>query len=64
VSKEHPDNGPTFSKAPYKRMQRPSPPSPARVQAQLEETMRDAADRKLLATDFMAWLRKHRTLKD
>ncbi len=60
--KKHHNDGPTFSEATYKR-QSPNPPSPDRVRAQLEETMRDAADHKLLATDTRAWLRKRGLLK-
>jgi hypothetical protein len=52
-----------FSRAPRKKQQRPGPPSPDRVQAQLDQTMRDAADKKLIAMDRKAWLRKHGVLK-
>jgi hypothetical protein len=63
MSKAHPNNGPTFSKTLPKKRQRPSPPSPDRVRAQQEEAKRDAADRKLMATDPRSWLRKHRLVK-
>ena len=47
----HPQNGPSLSKAPTKRQ----PPKPmvssARRQAQLDETMRDAADGRLMSKD-------------
>jgi hypothetical protein len=58
----HPQNGPTFTKAPPKKQQPLLAPSSARVRAQLEETMRDAADRKLMATNPRAWLQKHNLL--
>lgn len=59
------DNGPTFTKATYDRKRlRFDPPSSARQQAQLEQDMRDAADKKLLATDPKAWLRKLGLIKD
>jgi hypothetical protein len=42
MSKSHPNDGPTFSKATI-RMPRLAAPSPERSQVQLEGTMRDAA---------------------
>lgn len=63
MSKDHPNNGPTFSKAPSKKRQPMYPPSPARRQAELEERKRDAADSKLLATDPRDWLKKHGLIK-
>jgi hypothetical protein len=43
MSKTHPDNGPSFSKAPPKKQEPWIPPSPGRQQAELEQKKRDAA---------------------
>ncbi|MBX3515171.1 MAG: hypothetical protein KF750_16450 [Xanthobacteraceae bacterium] len=38
-----PNNGPSFSKAPAKKVSKAAPASPARALAQAEQTARDAA---------------------
>ncbi len=60
MSNDHPDNGPSLSKAPPKKIRRIyGAPSPAKKQAGLEQTMRDAEWKKrfltLLNRDGDAW---------
>jgi hypothetical protein len=58
----HPQNGPTFSKAPPKKYQPRPISSPARTQAELEEKKRKAAKsrrlQKLVHTDTRGFLRE------
>jgi hypothetical protein len=59
---KHPQNGPTFSKAPAKKNQPKTVSSPAQAKAELEEKKRDAAKsrrrHKLSHTDSRAFLRE------
>lgn len=59
MSKSHPQNGPTFSKAPPKKHPPKTIVSPARRQAELDQQKRDAADRRLLSKEPRSWLKKH-----
>lgn len=54
------NNGPTFTKATYDHKgSKYDHPSPARNDAEHEQTKRDAADAKLFRIDPTAWLKKH-----
>lgn len=55
---KHPNNGPTFSKSTLKP-QRPSPSSPGRREAILEQSKRDAIKTKEFTTDPASWVRKY-----
>jgi hypothetical protein len=57
-----PQNGPTFSKAPPKRHKPNGVPSPARKQAELDQTARDCAKARQFNKDPVAWV-KERILK-
>ena len=59
---KHPNNGPTFSK-PTIRKPRPTVPSPARVQAELDQIASDTAKqrrfRQLFREDRNAWFNEY-----
>ncbi len=48
MSRKHPNNGPSFSKAPSKKVVRPVPPSPDQVAVEFEGQTRTAARSKKL----------------
>lgn len=52
----HPQNGPSFSKAPPKNLPRKAVPSPARQQAARAEVERDAANERRFHKGPGAWL--------
>jgi hypothetical protein len=58
VSKQHPDNGPSFSKATTKPPRLPVP-SLERKQALLDEAAREAAKEKEFRVDPAGWVGKH-----
>jgi len=55
----HPQNGPTFSKAPPKKRNGMPVVSPARRQAEQEQTARDCAKTREFSKDPAAWVQKH-----
>jgi len=58
MSKVHPENGPSFSKATIKKT-RPPATSPGRKQAELEQTARDTAKARKFNKDSAGWMREH-----
>jgi hypothetical protein len=48
MTKKHHNDGPTFTPLSTKKKPRPTPPSPDRKQAQLDEDIRTAAKRRAL----------------
>jgi len=62
VSK-HPQNGPTFSKAPPKQRMPRAAHSPAREQAEQNQKARECADRRRMRKDPIGWLRECGLLK-
>jgi hypothetical protein len=63
MSKQHPNNGPSLSKAPPKKQRLSASPSPTRRQAELDQTARDTAKAREFNKDGMAWARKCGLLK-
>jgi hypothetical protein len=63
MSNPHPDNGPSFSKAPPKGRQFRPPPSADRIQGELDEAARDCADTRLFIKSPLAWFKKHGVIK-
>jgi hypothetical protein len=56
---KHPQNGPSLSKAPPKKRKTVLAASPARRQAELEQTARDCAKTREFNKDPVAWMQEH-----